>query len=58
MATDALRAEKCGRLFEGMRSLQRCLQHGAKLPLEGCGVVRVNPKQALGQQLCTIPITK
>lgn len=30
MATDALRAEKCGCLFEGKKVLRRCLQHGAR----------------------------
>lgn len=44
MATDALRAEKCGCLFESRKVLRRCLQHGARLPLQGSGVVLVNPK--------------
>lgn len=44
MASEALRAEKCGCLFEGKRVLRKCLQHGAKLPLDGNGVVLINPK--------------
>lgn len=44
MATETLRADKCGCLYEGRSVLRKCLQHGAKLPLAGNGVVLINPK--------------